>query len=128
MQGNEGSQGLQGAQGNTGGTGATGPTGQVDTSIYQQKPQISAFVLASGTVNNNYGQKTVSLASHVANSGIYALSWTGNIGSSYGIMGNIRNGTGFVSYNGTAGTGVNILTYNAAGTLTDLPFTFYSIP
>jgi hypothetical protein len=123
-----GMQGAAGSNGVDGATGAVGATGQVDTAIYQQKPQISAYILANGTVSTNFGQKTVSTASRTANSGIYPLVWTGSIGSSYGIMGNIRNGIGFVSYNGTAGTSVNILTYNAAGTLTDLPFTFYSIP
>ena len=38
----------------------------------------------------------------------------------YLVQGNVRNAPGFVSFNGAALGGCNILTYNAAGALTDI--------
>jgi uncharacterized protein (DUF433 family) len=99
--------------------------GGVDTSsLYQARFQIGGYVNANGTLGGNYGSKTFTI--NKTGTGAYTITFSANIGSVvYAVVGGIRNGTGSISYNGTAATGVNIQTYNLAGTQTDLAFNFY---
>ena len=44
--------------------------------------------------------------------GQYTLTFNSSVVSVvYSVIGGLRNGVGYISYNGTAATGVNILTY-----------------
>jgi hypothetical protein len=98
--------------------------GTDSASLYQPKYQIAGYVNSTGTVGGNYGTKTFTV--NKTGTGAYTITFSSSIGStSYAVIGGIRNGTGSISYNGTAATAVNIQTYNLAGTQTDLTFNFY---
>ena len=92
--------------------------------LYQQRAWIQA-IIPSAAVN---GPVTITTQSGVATAsasrsatGTYALTWSPNINNgNYLVQGNVRNAAGFVSFNGTTLGGCNILTYNAAGALTDI--------
>ena len=102
--------------------------GGVDTgSLYQPRFQIAGYIVGSTvTVGGSYGTKTFTVArtSGVSQGG-YTITFSSIGSTTYAVIGGIRNGTGSISYNGTAAGSVNIQTYNLAGTQTDLTFNFY---
>ena len=143
-----GPQGTQGAQGDTGPQGVAAPTtdpifsgtlscpninatatlqvsGVNTNTLYQPRAWVQA-IIPSATVN---GPVTLTAQNGVATitsvsrngAGTYTISWSPSIGSGvYLVQGNVRNAGGFVSFSGTTATTCNILTYNAAGALTDI--------
>ena len=98
--------------------------GTSTNTLCQQRAWIQA-IIPSAAVN---GPVTIATQSGVATlsasrsaTGTYALTWSPNINNTnYLVQGNVRNAAGFVSFNGTVLGGCNILTYNAAGALTDI--------
>ena len=93
--------------------------------LYQQRVWVSA-IIQSATVNGpvtitaQIGAATLTSVTRSA-TGTYAIAWSPSIGTvNYIVQGNVRNAPGYVSFNGTAATGRNILTYNAAGAATDI--------
>ena len=97
--------------------------------LHQQRAWIQA-IIPSAAVN---GPVTITAQSGVATlsasrsaTGTCALTWSPNINNvNYLVQGNVRNAAGFVSFNGTALGGCNILTDNAAGALTDIASGFH---
>ena len=97
------------------------------TTLFQPRVWIQAVIPSASTngpvtITAQTGTATLTSVNRRA-AGTYAIAWSPNINNfNYIVQGNVRNVAGYVSFNGTALTGCNILTYNATGALTDAMF------
>ena len=96
--------------------------------LYAPLYPVQGQIQVSGTtpsITNTSGTSTITNVTRTS-IGVYAVTWSPTINSSaYGVIGILRNQAGYLTYNGTIGTQMNINTYNTSGTLVDAGFSFY---
>ena len=112
-------------------TGAVTVGGSNISSLYQARNPVQGQILVSTatppvpSVGSTSGTSTITTVTR-SGVGIYVVNWSPNINSTtYGVIGILRNTAGYLSYNGTTGTSMNINTFNTSGVAVDSSFSFY---
>ena len=103
---------------------------QINSVAVSQAPWDCGRVASSGTITTRAnGQQTAWTISHTTGSGLYTISWTANhpLGSAYGVLCSTTTGNR-ATYTSVSAGSITIQTYNQANTLTDIDFTFQTVP
>ena len=103
---------------------------QIKSVAVSTAPWACGRVASSGTrTTRANGQQSAWTLSHTTGSGLCTISWTANqpLGSAYGVLCSKTTGNR-ATYTSVSAGSITIQTYNQANTLTDIDFTFQTVP